>query len=42
MVKNGYGQSGLWSQKLSASEEWTDEVNWFLHAGTNSCKLKRD
>ena len=39
MVKNGCGQSGPWSLKLTVSEDWTDGTD-FLHAGTNSCKLK--
>ena len=29
-------KSGLWTLKLTVSQELTD----FLHAGTNSCKLK--
>ena len=27
MVKNGYGQSSLWTLKLTVSQEWTDGIN---------------
>ena len=37
IVKNGRGQSSLWTLKLTAYEEWTDLINCFLHAGKNSC-----
>ena len=30
MVKNGYGQSSLWTLKLTVSQEWTDGINWFF------------
>ena len=30
MVKNGCGQSGLWTLKLMLSQEWTDGVKWFF------------
>ena len=30
MVKNGYGQSGLWTLKLTVSQEWNDGNNWFF------------
>ena len=33
MVKNGYGQSRLWTLKLAVSQvsqEWTDRINWFF------------
>ena len=36
MVKNGCDQSGHGAQK------WTDGIKSFLHAGTNSGKLKVD
>ena len=42
MVKNGCAQSGLWTLKLTVSEAWPYGINWFFHAGTNSCKLKGD
>ena len=42
IVKNGRGQYSIGTLKLTASQEWTDENNYFLHAGTNSCKLKGD
>ena len=38
--KNGFGQSGFWTWKLTVSQEWTDRIKLFFHAGTNSCKLK--
>ena len=41
-VKNRYGQSALWTLKLTVSQEWTNEINSFLHAGTSLCKLKGD
>ena len=41
-VKNGCGQSGLWTLKLTISKEWTNGINFFLQAGTNSGKLKVD
>ena len=30
MVKNGCGQSCDGTLKLTVSEEWTDEINWFF------------
>ena len=33
VVKNGDGQSGLWTLKLTVSQEWTDGIN---------CELKTD
>ena len=42
MVKNGCGQSCNGTLKLTVSEEWTDEINWFLHVDTDSQKLKAD
>ena len=39
--KNGCGQSGDWTLKLTVSEKWTDgTLNWFLHVDTWSQKLK--
>ena len=35
-------RSGWSDLQLTVSPEWTDEINWFLHAGTNLCKLKED
>ena len=41
MVKNGCGQSDLWTPKLLyVKNEWM-ELTDFLHAGTNSHRLKR-
>ena len=42
MVKNRCGKSGLWTLKLTLSQEITNGINWFLHAGTSLCKLKGD
>ena len=42
MVKNGYGQSGDGTLKLTVSEEWTDRINWFLLVDKDSKKLKVD
>ena len=36
----GFGQSGFWTLKLTVSQEWSGEINCFLHAGTNLCNLK--
>ena len=41
MAKNGYGQSDDRTLKLAVSQKGTDGID-FLHAGTNSCKLKDD
>ena len=30
MVKNECGQFGLWTLKLTISEEWRDGINWFF------------
>ena len=40
VVKNGCGQSGYRTLKLTVSQECTDRVTKFLNAGTNSGKLK--
>ena len=34
MVRNGCGQSSGRTLKLTVSEEWTDRITDFLHAGT--------
>ena len=41
MVKNECGQSGLWTLKLTVSQERTDGAD-FLHAGAISHKLRDD
>ena len=41
MVKNGYGQSGLWSLKLMASLKWTNGINWFFACWYNFMQIKR-
>ena len=41
-VKNGCGQSGLWTQFECISRMNQMDVTGFLHAGTNSHKLKGD
>ena len=40
MVINGCGHSGHGTLKLTLCEEWTDEINWFLHLDTDSQKLR--
>ena len=43
MVKNGFGQSGIWTRKLTVSlKDEQMELTDFLLAGTNSSKLKSD
>ena len=42
MVKNGCGQSSHGILKLTVSEEWTDEINYFLNVDTGSLKSKAD
>ena len=43
MVKNGCGQSGDRTLKLTVSEGWIDGVNWFfLYVDTVSPNLKVD
>ena len=41
MVENGFDQSGLWTLKLTVSQEWTDGID-FLRVETDSQKLKVD
>ena len=40
MVKNGCGQSGHRTLKLTRSREWIDRMKWFFHAGADWGKLK--
>ena len=40
IVRNGQRQSGHGTVKLTVSQKWIDGMNWFLHAGANSGKLK--
>ena len=42
MVKNGCDQFGHCTLKLTVSQNWTIEETDFLHACTNSGKLKVD
>ena len=42
MIKNGCGQSGDGTLKLTVSEKWTDGITDFLHVDTDSQKLKAD
>ena len=42
MAKNGWGQSGDWTLKLTESKEWTDGITHFLYIDTDSQKLKAD
>ena len=38
MVKNECGQSGLWTIKLTVSQERTDGTDFFFNGGTISHK----
>ena len=40
MVRSGCGQSGDRILKLTVSEEWTDETNWFFTCWYMITKLK--
>ena len=40
VVKNGCGQSGYRTLKLTISQEYTDGVSRFFNAGANSGKLQ--
>ena len=40
MVKNGCGQSGDGTLKLTVSEEWTDRINWFFACWYRLRKIK--
>ena len=42
MIKNGYGQSGLWTLIWLYLKNEPMQLTDFLHACTNSCKLKGD
>ena len=42
MIRNGCGQSGGGTLKLTVSEKWTDGITDFLHVDTDSQKLKAD
>ena len=35
MFKSGYGQSGVWTIKITISQEWNNGITDFMHAGTN-------
>ena len=39
-VKNGCGQSGDGTLKLTLSEKWTDGINWFFACSYRSTKIK--
>ena len=40
MVKNGCGQSSLWSLKLTLSEEWTDGIDCFFRCWYKLMQIK--
>ena len=40
MVKYGCDNSDHGTLKLIVSQKWADGINWFLHAGTKSEKIK--
>ena len=41
MVKNGCDQPGLWTLKLTVSEEWIDVINWFFACWYKFFQIKR-
>ena len=41
MVKNGFGQSGFWTLKLTVSQEWNDEINYFFAYRYKFMQIKR-
>ena len=40
VIKNGCGLLGLGTLKSVVSQEWTDELGWFLLTDTNLWKLR--
>ena len=40
LVKNGCGQSGDRTLKLTVSQEWTDGITDFVNVDTDSQKIK--
>ena len=42
MVKYECDNSDHGTLKLIVSQKWADGINWFLHAGTKSEKIKVD
>ena len=40
MSENGCSLLSHWTLKSAKSQEWINELSWFLHAHTNSGKLK--
>ena len=40
MVEIGFDQSGLWTLKLTVSQEWTDGINWFFACSDIFTKIK--
>ena len=40
MVKNGCGQYGLWTLKLTVTQEWIDGINWFFGCWNKFMLLK--
>ena len=40
VIKNGCGLLGLGTLKSAVSQEWTDELGWFLLTDTNLWKLR--
>ena len=40
MARIGCGQCGHKALKLVVSQEWIDEMDWFLHGGANPRKQK--
>ena len=40
VIKNGHSLLGPGTLKSPASQEWNDQLSWFLHTDTNLWKLK--
>ena len=40
VLKNGHSSLSLGILKSALSQEWIDEMSWFLHANTDLGKLK--
>ena len=41
MARNGCGQAGLWTLKLTVSQEWPDGINWFFASWYKFTQIKR-
>ena len=41
IVKSGYGQSGVWTIKITISREWNNGINWFYACWCKFVVIKR-